>query len=357
MNSVLSVFCRKPGRPSSGIERGVVMATLKDVANLAGVSPSTVSRFLNQDPSLTLPETTKNNIRKAVSELRYEKKNRKDKQKRIGILQWYSLDQEMEDPYYLSIRTGVETFCAREDLSIVRVFKSDGGYEEALAGVDGLICIGKFDPHAMEKFAGICPEVIFVDMQTPLIQYNTISLDFKNAMREVVSLFVENGHHSVGFLGGQETLDDNSVYDDPRIPYFIEYAKEAGLNYNPYFLIDRFSRDSGYEMMKTLLDAPTRPTAVFCCSDPIAIGAMRAIAEEGLRVPEDISIVGFDDINAAKYCTPPLTTVHVDSYYLGEYAAVLMKSMLEIKPVLPFRMVLPCSMTMRQSLGKLDQNL
>lgn len=333
------------------------MATLKDVASLAGVSPSTVSRFLNQDPSLTLPETTKSNIRRAVTALHYEKKNRKEKQKKIGILQWYSLAQEMEDPYYLSIRTGVETAASRENLVIVRVFKSDAGYEETLSGIDGLICIGKFDLHTMEKLSGICPEIIFVDMETPEIKYNTVSIDFDTAVKDVLNLLAAKGHRKVGFLGGEEILDDSSAYCDPRISSFTAYARQLGMEYNPYFLIDSFSRDSGYTMMRILLDMPERPTAVFCCSDPIAIGAMKAIQEKGLRVPEDISLVGFDDINESNYCNPPLTTVHVDSYYLGEYAAYLMKMMLDHKLPLPFKMVLPCSLVQRASVASLkDQS-
>ncbi|WP_300900288.1 LacI family DNA-binding transcriptional regulator, partial [Faecalibaculum rodentium] len=102
------------------------MATLKEVAALAGVSQAAVSRFLNNDPRLSLPDSTRQRILDAVNELGYVKKARKNKDpRRIGILHWYSLEQELADPYYLSIRSGIEEYCAREQLQIIRMFKAD----------------------------------------------------------------------------------------------------------------------------------------------------------------------------------------------------------------------------------------
>lgn len=327
------------------------MATLKDVANLAGVSQSTVSRFLNNDPALSLPEETKANILHAAKTLQYEKKVKKEKgPQKIGILQWYSPAQEIADPYYLSIRTGVEKYCERDDLQIVRAFKSDSNFEEVLRGVNGLICIGKFSQEEMQACVCLCKTVLFVDMDTERIACNTISWDFDQAMKDIIDYLKENGHSKIGFLSGAEVLSDNSVYKDKRISSFIKYAKEKNMEYNPYFLIDCYSKESGYQMMKQLLKGKDLPTAVVCCSDPIAIGAYRAIAEAGLKIPEDISVVGFDDIEDAKYCMPPLTSMKADCLYMGEYAAMIMHSMLKHPAKLPMRITLPCSLTIRESI-------
>lgn len=330
------------------------MATLKDVAALAGVSQATVSRLLNQDPALSLPEETKRNILNAAAALKYEKKSKKNNQKkRIGILQWHSLDSELQDPYYLVLRTGVEQYCLKNNMEIVRVFKSDPGYADQLKGIDGLICIGKFAPSEMKKVSSLASETLFLDMQTEQIEYNTLSLDFRSAIREVIDTLAEFGHQKIGFLGGQEILENNIVYDDKRIEYFCQYAKEKGMQYNPWFLVDQYTRSSGYEMMKQILDSREHPTAVFCCSDPIAMGAHRAILEAGLRVPEDISLIGFDDIEEAGFLNPPLTTVHVDILQMGEYGAMVMESLMNHHPSLPCRMVLGCSLVIRESLKKM----
>ena len=331
------------------------MATLKDVAALAGVSVATVSRALNQDPTLSLPQETLDKILHAVQEAGYQKRSRKPKQRiQIGILQWYSLEQEMDDPYYLSMRVGIEQYCLQDSLEIVRIFKSDGNWQELIKNLDGLICIGKFARPEMEQCTELCSKTIFLDMETDRIEFNTISLSFKDAVRDVLEYLRTNGHQKIAFLGGQEVLADSSVYEDCRIRYFLDFARPMGFEYNPWFLIGRYSRESGYEMMKTILENPVRPTAVFCCSDPLAIGALKAIREAGLKIPQDISIVGFDDIEDAAYSLPALTTVHTEPARMGSFAASLVHQMITQSDVLtPFKMVFPCHLVIRESVRKI----
>lgn len=88
------------------------------------------------------------------------------------------------------------------------------------------------------------------------------------------------------------------------------FLQKNGIEALPYIQEDAFTSEAGYRMMKTILGNEDRPSAVFCASDPIAIGALRALQEAGIRVPEEISLVGFDDINAARFTNPPLTTIH-----------------------------------------------
>lgn len=333
------------------------MATLKDVANIAGVSQAAVSRALNQDPTLSLPPETLQAIFDAAKQVGYQKKARKEKEKKklqIGILQWYSPAQEIDDPYYLSLRVGIENYCAKDSIEIRRIFKSDSNYSDQVRGLDGLICIGKFALKEMNECVRLCPNTIFLDMQTDRIEFNTISLDFHNAVIDVLDCLQAKGHRKVGFLGGQEILSDQSVYNDLRIEYFTSEAKKRKIEYNPWFLVDRYSRESGYQMMKMILENPNRPTAVFCCSDPIAIGAMRAIQEEGLKIPADISLIGFDDIEDASYAMPPLSSVRAESAEMGEFAAGLLHHMMQRKMVpVPFRIVFPCKLITRESVADL----
>ena len=111
------------------------MATIKEVAELAGVSSATVSRVLNNDSTLNITDETRSNIIAAAKQLNYVKKT-KASRFTIGILHWYSLEQELGDPFYLSIRMGVERFCQKDDIDIVRIFKTDGDYLEKLKNVD-----------------------------------------------------------------------------------------------------------------------------------------------------------------------------------------------------------------------------
>lgn len=326
------------------------MATLKDVANKAGVSTATVSRLLNNDPALILPDETKNKIYTAVKELGYVKRKKAKKADiTVGILQWYSLEQESNDPFYLMIRTGVERYCTANDINMIRIFKTDGDYLTKLNRVDGIICIGKFSYEEMEALHIINPKIVFIDMNIDLIAYNTINLDFFHAIKEVVNYLYVLNKIKVGFLGGIEKLGDGSIYPDQRLDYFKHFCKLRGLECADYIKQGEYSREAGYSMMIDMIHDNKLPDAIFCASDPIAIGAMRALKENNIRVPEDISVVGFDDIDDASYTNPPLTTVHAPSLEMGETGANLIHYMIINNITFPRRTTLPCTLLERES--------
>ena len=150
------------------------MATLKDIAKRAGVSSATVSRILNQDETLSVTPQTRERVQEIARELNYKKKSSPSFKTVIGIFQWVTLFQELEDPYYQAIRSGIERYCMTENLEIRRAFQSDPDYMNTLRGVQGLICIGKFNDKQIQLFESITPNVIFVDMQNSKINCNTI---------------------------------------------------------------------------------------------------------------------------------------------------------------------------------------
>lgn len=343
---------------SSGRVTGIIvtkgryfMATLKEVAALAGVSQAAVSRFLNNDPRLSLPDSTRQRILDAVSELGYVKKTRKNRDpNRVGILHWYSLEQELADPYYLSIRSGIEEYCAREQLQIVRLFKADAHIRDVFGTIDGLICLGKFSRQEMTEFTSLCPSVVFVDMSSPDPAFTTISFDFENAMKDVMERIARKGHRRVAFVTGKESLNDATEYPDPRLPLFRSYAEKLGFEFEPYLMTGEFTRESGYEMGLQLALKNPLPTCILCASDPIAIGVSAALASHDLKIPEDVSVVGFDDIEDVRYTNPPLSSVRLDSFTMGQYAGIMMKMMLENPHPLPAAVKLPCSFSDRGSL-------
>ena len=121
------------------------MATIRDIAEKAQVSVATVSRILNNDASLKASMETKQKVVEIARELGYRKSGKQTKAAfTLGILQWFSAEQEMKDNYYLMIRKGIEDFCIKNCIQAVRAFKSDVDYMNQLQGVDGLMCIGKF---------------------------------------------------------------------------------------------------------------------------------------------------------------------------------------------------------------------
>ena len=315
------------------------MATIKDIAEKAGVSSATVSRILNQDDTLSVTEETRARVLKIADGLNYRKKGKgTTKRTTIGVFQWYSLFQELEDPYYQNIRVGIENYCADQNIEVIRAFQSDPDYLKTLSGVDGLICIGKFAQKDIKAFEQLTDNIIFIDMRTSRISFNNIVLDFHQSVIDVI-----------------DYIGEDTVYFEQRKETFINYCRKLELCYEPYVLEEEFSAESGYQMMNKLIESGQLPTAVFAASDPIAIGAMRSLYEHGYKIPEDISIIGFDDISVAEFSNPPLTTVHAPSEYMGEYAANFVAKLYNEVPSeykTPVRLTLPCTLIKRQTCGK-----
>lgn len=239
-------------------------------------------------PGIKLYKASKNTVEKSIS---------------IGIFQWYSVFQELEDPYYQAIRVGIEKYCADHNIHVVRAFQSDCNYPDTLKDLQGLICIGKFNKSQIKSFQKLNSNTIFVDMKTPKIYCDTINLDFQQAVTEALDYLYDLGHRKIAYLGGKEVLADNSVYFEERKDTFINFCQEHSIDHESFIYEGDYSAESGYNMTKQMIADGDLPTAIFSASDPLAIGAMRALYENGYKIPDDISIIGFDDISVASFQT------------------------------------------------------
>lgn len=326
------------------------MATIKDIARAAQVSPAAVSRILNQDMTLNVTPETRQKVLDTAREMHYVKKNRPPRsQFTMGIVQWFSAQEEINDSYYLTIRQGIEDYCKNRGIHVIRTYKADVGYEDLLKDVDGLICIGKFCPEEIAMLRNITDRILFLDMPVADTDVTTITLDFDQAVTLVLSYLYEKGHRKIGFLSGREYLGNNQLFPDERPDIFTGFCRKMGLEYEPYLLEESFSSDSGYRMMNTLIEKGSLPDAVFAASDLIAIGALKALTEQGYRVPQDIALVGFDDLSITSFTSPPLTTVHAPTYEMGHYGAQILHQFKDPKNGCAMKIKLPCYLVERES--------
>ena len=190
------------------------------------------------------------------------------------------------------------------------------------------------------------------------IEITSISLDFRQAVNDAVNYLFNLGHKDIGFLGGIEKLEDGTVYPDKRLSAFENACENKGINYKNYILQDKFTTASGYSMMKGLIESERVPSAIFAASDPIAIGAMRALQENGYKIPEDVSIIGFDNTELSGYTNPPLTTMSAPVYAMGIYGIEVINTMLHSKNnklLSPMKIYMPCPIKIRNSCGKPQQ--
>lgn len=333
------------------------MATIKDIAAKAEVSIATVSRVLNYDETLNVTDSTKKKILEIAEELDYvtlrQRKNKKQDFTKIAIVDKLSEKQQLEDPYFLSIRIGIERRCTEEQIQYVRINK-DGEYNLP-EGLNGIIAIGNFDKEEIDNLNTYSSTIVFVDSSPDEDVYDSVIADFNRAVVNALNYFNSIGHKEIGYLGGQLHINGDGPLDF-REQAYRDFMVKSG-NFNSDFIMlkdlrhyDRYSTHAdGYMLMKEALAKEKVPAAFFIQSDSMAIGAYKAIAEAGLRIPEDISIISFNDISIAKYMAPSLSTIKIFTKFMGETAVDLILERIKNGREICKKVIIPTKLVIRES--------
>ncbi|WP_019639501.1 LacI family DNA-binding transcriptional regulator [Paenibacillus fonticola] len=343
------------------------MSTIRDIARKAGVSIATVSRILNEDPTMAVSEETRRLVFETALALQYDFSRRRKKKEappannsgkpRIGLLLWCSPEEEYEDPFFLMIRQGIEKQIADLNLEVYRVYRLNGQLPEAEAQeLDGLIVIGKIEEEALKKIYPRPDRVVFIDHCPDPTRFDSVELDFQKAMDEVMSHLLALGYKRIGFLGGKIDIYglNRSMRELPeqRRLHFERILKELDLFRSEDVHLGEWSTPGGYRMMKQAIQKGDLPEAFFCASDPIALGALRALQEENISVPNEVALAGFDDIEMASFVSVPLTTVKVFTEQMGRSAVNLIMERIHGRSV-PIRVLIPTQLIVRESSRKL----
>jgi len=326
------------------------MATIKDIAKVAGVSIATVSRVLNFDDKLTVTDSTKQRIFEAAEQLNYVKKTEKNVKKstcKVAIANWYTEKEEVLDPYYLSIRMAIEKKCASENIEVVKLSPSFTSY---INEVDGIIAIGKFGGMEVEKLTTVSENIVFVDSSPQSEVYDSVVCDLKYATINILNYLEGLGHKNIGFISGVEYINGGTeIFVDRRDRTYKEQMNARGIDYKKNLYIGEFTPQSGYELMKKALVDKNNVTAYIVANDSMAIGAYRAINEAGLKIPEDISIVSYNDNITAQFIVPALTTVKIHMEFMGETAVGLIIEKLKDERDIAKKVVIPTKLIIRDS--------
>ena len=324
------------------------MATIKDIAQKAGVSPATVSRVLNYDPDLSVSKETEQKVFEIAEALNYTKhKNKRRESAVLRLVQWYDSEEELADLYYLAIRLGIEKRAEELNIRLIKEQLSELSDTET----QGTIAVGKFDQAQMKQLKKLNEELLFVDFDGLSLGINSLVVDFSQGVQLIIDQFIKEKHERIGILSGMEyTKGSRHEIDDPRFLVFREYLTCLKLYNEADHLQGAFTIEGGYTAMKTYLESHTDyPTAFFASSDALAIGAMRAIQGHGLRIPEDISVIGFNDVSVAKYVTPALTTVKVYTEWMGELAVSTILELIQEKAPVPRKITVGTELILRES--------
>lgn len=304
------------------------MATITDIAKAAKVSIATVSRVLNYDESLSVTDETRRKIFEVAENLNYTKyKNKKKKNlttnKNIAIVQWLDSKEELNDIYYMSIRIGVEKRAAELGINVTKASHLDSNFPN---DIDGILAIGKFDQDNVDLINNLHKNVCFIGTNYPLDDFDTVNGDFAQATELALDYLISLGHKQIGFIGAEDkdNLFGRRQYKAPTTNSYIDYLTYYEMFDERYFFFRNtkiFNVDIGYQLTKeaiTSLGIENLPTAFLVSNDAMAIGAINALTEEGVKVPEQVSIIGINDLSVSQFISPPLTTIKIFSEEMGE---------------------------------------
>jgi DNA-binding LacI/PurR family transcriptional regulator len=292
-------------------------ANIYDVAKLAGVSHQTVSRVLNNHSSLK--PATREKVEKAITELSY-RPNQAARQlvtsrsRLIGVL---IAEADLYGP--ASISNAMEKVARQQGYSIISIAVSAGSREswrEAIdqlrnLAIDGVITIALPGEIVKEIENSLDGAIIVIVDSEPSKKFDVVNIDNVYGAQIATQHLIDLGHTNILHVTGPQKAYEANM----RQRGYEMTMKDAGLK--PEVIVGDWSIATGYEVGKKVALKKTKPTAIFCGNDHLALGMIKAFSEEGISVPGDISIVGFDDIPESGYFIPALTTVVQDFDELG----------------------------------------
>lgn len=339
------------------------MATLKEIAARAGVSQATVSRVLNRDPSLSVSDETRSRIVSIAAELGYSKGGARLAQTpsapemRIGIAQMLDAQELQDDIYYLALKNILEEECFGKRWTTVPLFRDSKGrfVKNAPQPLDGIFAIGRFTEEEIANFRDYTRNVVFLDSNPDSLSYYSITPNYHMAIRQALHCFRENGYTKVAYLGSVNTFGNHKeLRTDPRFYYFHTHQSDRGL-FDPELVLDcptPSNPQGGFSAMSAYLDAHEgkAPEAIFVASDAVVPGMMKALRDRNIRVPEDVSIITFNNTSLSSFSSPPLSSIELFLREITETGTFCMQ-LLWAGHTVGKKIVVPCKLIQRDSVA------
>lgn len=337
--------------------KGSGRATRADVARRAGVSVATVSYVVNSGPRPVAPHTREGVLR-AIRALDYRPSEiarslRLQRTRMIGLIV-----PDTANPFFASLARGVDETASTHGYSLLLchseyLAERERAYVEALLskGVEGVIYIqGTPDPTPLRQLLQAHTEVVTVDREVPDVRVDRVIADNFGGSAAATRHLIGLGHRRIACIARRAPLSNATE----RIRGYQAALADAGVEAEPCFLATGGpGYAEGRRAMTDLMSLRPRPTAVLAYPDVVAIGAVRAACDLGLRVPEDVSIVGFDDIPVSAFLCPALTTVALGMREMGQRAAQLLLERIRGEaPSAPKRVVVPATLVIRESTAR-----
>ncbi|HEX9973551.1 MAG TPA: LacI family DNA-binding transcriptional regulator [bacterium] len=332
------------------------MITIKDIAKLANVAPSTVSKALNDRRDVS--EKTKKKILEIAHEHNFSpnafgKGLKSRTTENIGVIFCREVQPLSSNPFYSKVLEGIEAEIAINDYNLVLHFLPEENSNDIPKmirerQVDGLILVGVIKQLYIEKIKESNIPIVLIDPKITVSHCNQVLIDNEHGAFAAIQYLISHGHKKIAFISGDlSRLSFKQRYDG--------YLK--ALRFNKITLNENYVQtgglENGYEHVSQLLALKDKPTALFAANDINAIHGYKAIQEQNLKIPDDMSIIGFDDIDLAKYATPTLTTVRVYKEELGSIGVRMLLQIINGENTTPVTTIVPTRLIERDSVNGL----
>lgn len=330
-----------------------MMMKMSDVARMANVSPATVSRVLRQ-PEL-VSEDTRTKVLKVVEELNYQphmiaRQFRTRETKTILVIV-----PDISRSFFSEVLRGIQHMAVSNGYKVI-LGDSENDLQREKEFIDlllqkqadGVVLLtARMELSSLERIANQFPMVIACEYYDGS-EVPTVSIDNISSSRKIMEHLIQLGHTRIAHITGPMDV----ILSRDRLKGYRQALMSHDIEIKPEFIQEGdFSIQSGYDQMIKLLSLQSPPTAVFVFNDEMALGAIKAVKKSGMKVPEDIAVVGFDNINIASFFDPEITTIDQPKYEIGKVAMNLLLKLMNGEQLEKTKIVLPDELIVRESCG------
>jgi len=328
------------------------MTTIREVAQRAGVSYATVSHVINKTRFVS--DETRTRVLSAMSELNY-RPNALARSLRIGETHTIGLIlPDSANPFFAEIARSIEDRAFKLGYSVILCNTERDTHREQLyvdvlskRQVDGIIFVATGDQaDSLNFLIDQDMPVVLIDRDLPNIEVDAVLTDNQQGGYLATRHLIQRGHRRIACIAGPSHITPSAE----RVTGYLQALAEAGIPYDESLILGGdYHPASGQQVAATLLAHDFPPTAIFALNDLMAMGALRAAAEAGLRVPQDLGIIGYDDIEFASFTNPPLSTIAQPKDEVGSQATEILVKRITEKTNAKRRLVLPPTLIIRGS--------
>lgn len=336
------------------------MATLKELAAYTNLSIATISRILNNDPTMAASEETRRRVLEAAGTLGYKKhsKSKASAALRFGVAEMLSPAEQLEDPFYLYLKNFVAQECLERKIDLIPLQREGENFAYPYPlPLNGIIAIGIFTKNQIESLHQLCDTLIFLDSSPDEARSDSVVINYRLGIEQALEHLFALGHRQIGFVGPADKLDDwKQPAPEVRRQLFIHFMS-ARNDYDSSFLIDvpTNAAQTEHAVAEYLRQGRPLPTAFLTANEENAIGTVRALKAAGLSIPGDVSIISFNDTPLSELMDPPLTSISTRVQEMSRLAVHLLAERASSEGFnrdIPVKMIVPPTLVVRASTAK-----